>query len=69
LLKIIEGRSSICIHLRICKKFFGSLKAVSLLLQQFFITHLSRKAEGNGPMKALATLTVYSIVRRCQLHP
>ncbi len=30
---------------------FGGLKFLPLSLYQFFSYHLSRKAEGNGPMK------------------
>jgi len=33
------------------KKFFGNSKDSIIYLQQFFNYHLSRKAEGNGPMK------------------
>jgi hypothetical protein len=33
------------------KKIFGILRIPFIPLHQFFIYHLSRKAEGNGPMK------------------
>ena len=33
------------------EKMFGNIKYTSLFLYQFFKRHLSRKAEGFGPMK------------------
>ena len=48
---------------------FGCLKVGLLLLHQFFTNILIKKGRGLWPFDALATLTIYSVVRRCQFHP
>jgi len=46
------------------------LKFADIYLQQFFIYHLSRKAEGNGPMKPWQPILYFQWERRkrCQFH-
>ena len=40
-----------------------------LLPLRKFLKHLSRKAEGNGPLKPWQPLHSTLFIRRCQLHP
>jgi hypothetical protein len=52
--KILSNRKNFCFGQWLAffsEKKFGNLKSVPLHLLQFFQNHLSRKAEGYGPMK------------------
>ncbi len=43
--------SILLFYKNIFKNTFGSLQIPAISLHQFFSYHLSRKAEGNGPLK------------------
>ena len=54
------------------QNLFGTIPFAGIPLYQFFSYHLSRKAEGNGPLKPWQPILLLHSGRagkRCQFHP